>query len=76
MLLKVSDRKYTAFKANGCLFQLCRIPFGVKNRAAAFQRAMHRIIKKENLCGVFPYIDDITIAGCTQSEHDQNEKNS
>ena len=61
--LKVSDRKYTAFKVNGDLFQFCRIPFGVKNGAAAFQTAI-----KENLCGAFPYIEYITIAGCTQSE--------
>ena len=56
------------------MFQFCRIPFRVKNRAAAFQRAIDRIIKKENLCDGFPYIDDITIAGRTQSEHDKNVK--
>ena len=75
-LLEVSNRKYTAFKANGHLFQFCRILFGVKNGAAAFQRAIDRIIEKENLCGAFPYIDDITITGCTLSEHDQIVKNS
>ena len=72
--LNVSDRKYTAFEANGRLFQFCRISFGVKNRAAAFQKAIDRIIEKENLCGAFPYIDDITIARRTQPEHDQNVK--
>ena len=39
-----------------------------------FHRAIDRIIEKENLYGAFPYIDDITIAGRTQSEHDQNVK--
>ena len=52
----------------------CRIPFGVKNGAAVFQRAIDRIIKKENLCGAFPYINDIIITGRTQTEHDQNVK--
>ena len=74
MPLKVSDRKYSDFEANGRLFQFCRIPSGIKNGAAAFQRAIDKIIKKENLCGAFPYIDDIIIAGRTQSEHDQNVK--
>ena len=74
MLLKVSDRKYTAFEVNGRLFQFCRILFRVRNGAAAFQRAIDRIIKKENLCGGFPFIDDITITRRTQSEHDQNVK--
>ena len=74
MPLKESDRKYTAFKANGRLFQFCRIPFGVKNGAHMFHRATHRIIAKENLCGAFPCVDEIAIAGCIQSEHDQNVK--
>ena len=38
------------------------------------KRAIDRIIEKENLRGAFPYIDDITFAGHTQSEHDQNVK--
>ena len=50
------------------------ILFGVKNGVAVFQRAIDRIIEKENLCGAFLYIDNITIAGHTQSEHDQNVK--
>lgn len=54
-----------AFEANGHLFQFCRIPFGDKNGAASFQKAIDEIIKKENLRGAFPYIDDITIAGRT-----------
>ena len=70
----MSDRKYTAIEVNGCLFQFCRIPLKVKNKASAFQRAIDRIITKENLCGAFPNIDDIAIAGHTQSEHDENVK--
>ena len=71
--LKVSDRKYTVFEANGHLFQFCRIQFGAKNGAAAFQTAIDRIIEKEKLSGAFPYIDDITIAGCSV-RNDQNVK--
>ena len=70
--LKESDRKYTAFEANGRLYQFCRIPFGVTNGVAAFQRAMDNLVIEEDLKGAFPYLDNITIAGHTQEEHDQN----
>lgn len=70
--LKDTERKYTAFEANGCLYQFCRVPFGVTNGVAVFQRAMDKLIKDENLQGAFPYLDNITIAGHTQEEHDRN----
>ena len=71
--LKLSDRKYTPFEVNGRLFQFCWIPLRVKNGAAAFRRTIDRIIEKKNSCGPFPYIDDFTIAGCTQSENEQKK---
>ena len=70
--LKEADRKYTAFEANGRLYQFCRIPFGVTNGVAAFQRAMDKLVEEEDLKGTFPYLDNITIAGHNQEEHDQN----
>lgn len=70
--IKESDRKYTAFEANGGLYQFCRIPFGVTNGVAAFQRAMEKLVLEENLQGAFPYLDNITIGGRTQEEHDEN----
>ena len=33
-----AERKYTGFEANGQLYQFCRIPFGVTNGVAVFQR--------------------------------------
>lgn len=67
-----SDRHYTAFEANGRLYQFCRIPFGVTNGVSAFQRAMDKLVDEENLKDTFPYLDNITIAGKTQAEHDEN----
>ena len=67
-----AERKYTGFEANGQLYQFCRIPFGVTNGVAVFQRQMNKLITEEKLSDTFPYLDDITVAGRTQTEHDQN----
>ena len=69
-----SERKYTAFEANGKLYEFNRIPFGVKNGVAVFQRVISRFIENENLNDTFPYLDNVTVAGRTQEEHDLNVK--
>ena len=38
------DKPYTAFEANGKLYQFCRIPFGVTNGVACLQRIIDKII--------------------------------
>ena len=73
MLLK-SERKYTAFEANGKLYEFTRIPFGVKNGVAAFQRIMCQFVRDENLKVVFVHLDNVTIAGRDQTEYDRNVK--
>ena len=70
--IKESDKKYTAFEANGRLYQFCRIPFGLTNGVAVFQRSMDKLVEEENLRDTFPYVDNITITGHTQAEHDEN----
>ena len=66
------ERPYTAFEACGKLYQFKTIPFGVTNGVAAFQRTMDGIVSKEDLSGTFIYVDNITLAGSTQEEHDKN----
>ena len=63
---------FTAFEADGKLYQFCRIPFGITNGVAAFQHAMDKLVEEENLKDTFPYLDNITVAGLTQAEHDHN----
>ena len=70
--IKECEKIYTGFEANGKLYQYCRIPFGVTNGVAVFQRAMDKIVEDENLKDTFPYLDNITVAGSSQSEHDEN----
>lgn len=66
------ERPYTAFEADGKLYQFKTIPFGVTNGVAAFQRTMDNIVSKEELEATFIYVDNITIAGLTQEEHNKN----
>ena len=59
-------------KHNGRLYQFRRIPFGVTNGAAAFQRTMDNFISEEALKDTFAYLDNITICGWDQAHHDEN----
>ena len=67
-----TDMPLTAFEANGKLYQFKRIPFGVTNGVAVFQRAMDKLFEEENLKEIYPYMDNITVAGKTKEEHDVN----
>ena len=59
---------------NGKLYEFTRIPFGMKNGVAAFQRTISQFIKEENLSNTYAYLDNVTVAGSTQLEHDRNVK--
>ena len=69
-----SDRPFTAFEAGGSLYQFRVIAFGLTNGVAGFQRFINKIIQNENLSGVYAYIDDVTVCGKSQEEHDTNLK--
>nr|XP_026689430.1 uncharacterized protein zf(cchc)-8 isoform X4 [Ciona intestinalis] len=66
------ERPYTAFEADGCLYQYKRLPFGVTNGVSAFQRVIDRFIARHQLKKVYAYLDDITVTGSTLQEHDKN----
>ena len=68
------EREYTAFQSGNDLYQWRRLPFGLTNAVPEFQRAINHFIEQNSLKGCFPYLDDITIAGVNQSEHDINLK--
>ncbi|GFW06173.1 retrovirus-related Pol polyprotein from transposon opus [Trichonephila clavipes] len=67
-----SERHYTAFEACGKLYQFLRVPFGVTNGVACFQRVIDKIIENEGLTFTYPFIDDVTVCGKDQKEHDDN----
>ena len=70
--IKNEDKLYTAFEACGRLYHFNRILFGITNGVACFQRIMNTIIEEEDLTGTFAYLDDVTVCGVTQEEHDEN----
>ena len=72
--IKEADKPYTAFRAGNALYQFTRMPFGVTNGVACFQRIMTEIIAMENLQGTVAYLDNVTISGKDQEEHDANLK--
>ena len=70
--IKDCDKPYTAFQAGHALYQFTRILFGVTNGVACFQRIMTTIIEKAGLQGTIAYMDNVTICGKDQKEHDRN----
>jgi hypothetical protein len=67
-----TGQPFTAFEASNRRYQFKRIPFGVTNGVAYLQRIIDSIISNENLQGTFAYLDDVTICGINQEDHDKN----
>ena len=72
--LPVEDRPYTAFQAGNQLYQFTRVPFGLRNSSAVFQRIMDDLVRDYNLKGVVIYVDNVYVGGNSQEEHDANVK--
>ena len=70
--IKPEDKEYTAFEANGQLFQFCRLPFGLTNAVSCFQKVMNEFIEANQLKGVFAYLDDVLVCGKDDTEHNSN----
>lgn len=63
------DKKKTAFAFKGGLYEFNRMPFGLCNAPATFQRAMDSILEEERGRFVIPYLDDIIIFSKSMEEH-------
>ncbi|MGL5706971.1 MAG: reverse transcriptase domain-containing protein [Aeromonas sp.] len=66
------DRPKTAFRYKNGLYEFIRMPFGLSNAPATFQRAMDIIFKDYNWKCCIPYLDDIIIL--SQTDDKGNEK--
>ena len=68
--LTKSSRPLTAFTVPGLgLFQFRRMPFGLSNACATFQRLIDKILASALQPSAFAYLDDIVIASRSWEEH-------
>ena len=64
----------TAFNTDEGHFEFKRMPFGLKNAPATFQRVMNHVLKEEINKRCLVYLDDIIIFGTSLQEHMENIK--
>ena len=72
--IKPEEKPYTALKACRRLYQFHRIPFRVINGVASFQMVIDEIISNEKLKGTVAYIDNVTVYGNNEKDHNHNLK--
>ena len=66
------SKKYTAFSTPQGHFHYNRMPFGLKNAPATFQRMMDTALRGLLNKYCFVYLDDIIIFGSTIQQHNEN----
>lgn len=68
--MNAASKGYTAFTVPGRgLFQFCRMPFGLSNAPATWQRVIDRVLGADLQPSVLVYLDDIIIVSQTFEEH-------
>lgn len=68
--LEESSKQYTAFTVPGRgLFQFCRLPFGLHNAPATFQRLIDTILGPDLQPYVFCYLDDVIVVSPNFDKH-------
>lgn len=74
ILVTPEDRKKTAFSTPYGHYEYLRMPFGLKNSPATFQRVMNHVLREliNKICVV--YLDDILIFSTSLEEHIMNVK--
>ncbi len=65
--VKVEDQQKTAFICQGQLYEYLKMPFGLKNSPACFQRNIQNVIGDCEYA--MPYLDDIIVHSRTEEEH-------
>ncbi|KRH94438.1 pol polyprotein [Pseudoloma neurophilia] len=67
--LAEKNKQKTAFSWKNNLYEFNRMPFGLSNAPATFQRIMDKILKKEIGDFVMVYFDDIIVFSGSEQEH-------
>jgi transposase InsO family protein len=60
------SQRYTAFSTADNHFHFLRMPFGLVNGSAVFQRAINKLMRRIKEDGVLAYMDDIVLGGETE----------
>ena len=68
------DRPKTAFVCHRGLFEFCRLPFGLTNAPAQFQRIMNGILHKHLGQRAMVYLDDVVIFSRSTEDHVKDVK--
>lgn len=66
------DVEKTAFSVNYGKYEFLRMPFGLKNAPAIFQRAMNDVLREHIGKRCYVYIDDVVVFGRNLEEHNEN----
>ena len=69
LLLAVADRCKTAFPTKDGLYEFLRMPFGLCNAPATFQRAVQLVFRGMTWREVLTYLDDINVLGTGFEDH-------
>lgn len=72
--MREKDIEKTAFSTNNGKFEFLRLPFGLKNAPAIFQRMMNDVLHPLLGKACYVYIDDIIVFGKDRIEHIENLK--
>lgn len=67
--LRPKDIEKTAFSINNGKYEFTRLPFGLKNAPAIFQRALDEILRPHIGVRCYVYIDDIIIFSPSEDQH-------
>ena len=73
--IKRKDRPKTAFSTSHGHFEWIRMPFGLKNAPATFQRLMNAVLSGYQGLQAFVYLNDIIIYASDLEEHRKRLKN-
>ena len=64
------SQQYTAFTVGNLgFYEFTRMPFGLCNAPATFQRLMQNMLGELNLTYCIIYLDDVIVYGRTEEEH-------
>jgi len=69
IVLEENDREKTSFSVNGGKYEFKRLPFGLRNAASIFQRAIDDILREQIGRTCYVCVDDVIIFSENENAH-------